>query len=483
MRSLAELSEDERHLALQRFHIIEPYIHQRETLRVIAQTHSLSKSTLSRWVLKYRKHGLFGLVRKPRSDKGTRNFPDILLHGIEALVLHRPHLSTMAIHKTINRVAQEIGVRSPSYSFVYQYIASMPKDLKTLAHDGNRTYDDLYELIFTHNASRSNETWQADHTQLDILILDDNGDEKRPWLTIILDDKSRAVAGYYLTVSAPSALNTSLALRQAIWRKQDPGWLVCGIPDTLYTDHGSDFTSRHIEQVCVELKIELIFSSIGKPRGRGKVERFFETINQMLLSQLPGYTKSRVKPGTLMNLEELEKQIKTFLLQDYHYRNHPALKMSPLESWQENGFLPRLPESFDQLDLLLVTVAKPRKVRNIGIAFSGLNYQSPVLAAYVGEPVVIRYDPRDISEIRVFHADRYLCNAICPALSVHSISLEQLVKARKKRKVELHKTIKQRRSLVDQILQIPQPPAIVKSRPSPAKQPTKTTSLKIYENE
>jgi transposase InsO family protein len=31
---------------------------------------------------------------------------------------------------------------------------------------------------------------------------------------------------------------------------------VCGIPQVLYTDHGSDFTSRHIEQVCVDLKIQ-----------------------------------------------------------------------------------------------------------------------------------------------------------------------------------------------------------------------------------
>jgi putative transposase len=35
-------------------------------------------------------------------------------------------------------------------------------------------------------------------------------------------------------------LNTSLALRQAIWRKADPDWPVCGIPDTHYVDHGTE---------------------------------------------------------------------------------------------------------------------------------------------------------------------------------------------------------------------------------------------------
>lgn len=65
-------------------------------------------------------------------------------------------------------------------------------------------------------------------------------------------------------------------------------WPVCGIPEILYTDHGCDFTSKHIEEVCVSLKIQLIFSTIGKPRGRGKIERFF-FYNKPALS--PGFTR------------------------------------------------------------------------------------------------------------------------------------------------------------------------------------------------
>ena len=40
---------------------------------------------------------------------------------------------------------------------------------------------------------------------------------------LIIDDYSRAVAGYFLTLSAPSAIRTALALRQAIWRKTQAG--------------------------------------------------------------------------------------------------------------------------------------------------------------------------------------------------------------------------------------------------------------------
>jgi len=58
----------------------------------------------------------------------------------------------------------------------------------------------------------------------------------------VIDDHSRVVAGYMVFLGAPSALNTSLALRQAIWRKADPAWPVCGIPDVLYVDHGDKAT-------------------------------------------------------------------------------------------------------------------------------------------------------------------------------------------------------------------------------------------------
>ena len=131
--------------------------------------------------------------------------------------------------------------------------------------------------------------WQADHTVLDVLVLGDDGAPVRPWLTVIMDDYSRAVAGFFLTTAAPSAANTALAFRQAIWRKVDPDWPVCGIPEQLYVDNGGDFVSEHIEQASIALKVRLIHSRPGRPRGRGKIERFFRTINDMFLPDVPGH--------------------------------------------------------------------------------------------------------------------------------------------------------------------------------------------------
>jgi transposase InsO family protein len=43
----------------------------------------------------------------------------------------------------------------------------------------------------------------------------------------------------------------ALTLRQALWRKADPAWPVCGLAATPHSDHGADFTSSHVRDVVV----------------------------------------------------------------------------------------------------------------------------------------------------------------------------------------------------------------------------------------
>lgn len=171
-------------------------------------------------------------------------------------------------------------------------MAGLDPAMLTLAHEGAAAFRDRYELVHRHRAARPNATWQADHTWLDLLILDANGAPARPWLTTVLDDYSRAVAGYLVFLGARSALNTSLALRQAIWRKARPDWPVCGIPDVLYVDHGADFTSLHLAQAAADLRFQLVYSTVARPQGRGKIERRFGTLNTERLPELPGHLQA-----------------------------------------------------------------------------------------------------------------------------------------------------------------------------------------------
>ncbi|WP_143472513.1 Mu transposase C-terminal domain-containing protein, partial [Listeria monocytogenes] len=188
----------------------------------------------------------------------------------------------------------------------------------------------------------------------------------------------------------------ALTLRQGIWRKDQADWPICGIPRIFYTDHGSDFTSQHLEQVSADLKIELKFSKVGVPRGRGKIERFFHTVNSMLLQDLPGYIKNR-KAKSMLTLEEFSDIFRNWLLRIYHQKQHSTTKEKPIAMWNNYDFLPNMPNSLEDLDLLLIKVKKERVVHSDGIHLFGMKYVHPTLSAFVSEPVVIRYDPRDIS--------------------------------------------------------------------------------------
>jgi putative transposase len=354
---------------------------------------------------------------------------------IEGLALRKPQPTVAFVHRQVRDVALRHGWPAPPYSSVYRVVKHLDPALLTLAHDGTKAYRTTFDLLYRREADTSNAIWQADHTLLDLWVRHESGRSARPWLTVILDDYSRAIAGYGLSFHAPSALQTALVLRQAIWRKPVPQWNVCGIPGTFYTDHGSDFTSHHLEQVSADLHMELVFSEAGMPRGRGRIERFFRTINQMLLCSLPGYTPAGAPTGkTLLTLSAFEAHLQHFILEQYHQRPHSETGVPPHARWAAGGFLPRLPESLEQLDLLLLTVAKSRKVRQDGIHFQGLCYLDTTLAAYVGEQVIIRYDPRDLAEIRVFHDHRFLCRAICAELAGETIALREIIQARTHRR-------------------------------------------------
>jgi putative transposase len=266
-RSLTAMTDAQRAAAFARFEALRPVLEDDVPLASVARELRLPRRTLQRWMARYRRAGLSGLAREPRADRGQSRLRAGVREAIEGLALQRPRRSPAAIQRQVASIARERGWVEPSYRQVHSVIRQLDPALVTLAHEGTRAYSERFDLLHRREASRPNEIWQADHTPLDIWILDEHGRPARPLLTIVIDDYSRVVAGYLIGFHAPSAMWTALAFRQAIWRKGDPHWTVCGVPDVFYTDHGSDFTSQHLEQVAADLNIRLSFSIPGRPRA------------------------------------------------------------------------------------------------------------------------------------------------------------------------------------------------------------------------
>lgn len=420
----------------------------------IAAESGVPLRTLARWSAKYRADPTsHGLQRSRRPDRGGRRIPAELVDAIEALALRRPEPTIAFVHRRVGDIATNRGLSPPSYSSVRAVIGAIDPGLRTLAHEGDAAYRDRFELVFRRTAARPNEQWQADHTLLDIMVLGKNGAPVRPWLTVVLDDYSRAVAGYTLFAGAPSAEQTALALHQAVNIKTNPGWSVYGLPEVLYSDHGTDFTSERLNQVCLDTHIRLIHSRVGVPQGRGKIERFYGTITTELLPHLPGHiphgTNGAPVTEPALTLEQLDGILEQFIVTEYNGRPHSQTHQIPVQRWAESGFIPRAPAHPEDLDLLLLTAAATRKVLRDGIKFAATRYVSPVLAAYVGEHVTVRYNPRDVGEIRVYFNDAFLCRAIAPELAADSVSLKELQAARSQQRRNLKHQLRQRRSLAD----------------------------------
>ena len=296
--SLAALPEADRQTALERYRLLRPHLEDGRFLKSVAAEAGIAYRTAVRWVAQYRHSGLAALIRGGRADKGARRaLSPTIREAVEGMALSKPALPVATIHRKISEAAVELGGKAFGYHVVYDIIRQLPADLMMLAQEGTKAYSDTFDLVHRQESVRPNAVWQADHCLLDILIPQESGEPARPWPTVVIDDFSRAIAGYFLSFDAPSSIRTALALRQAIWRKSDPRWRICGIPEVLYTDNGSDFTSRHLEQVAADLKIRLVFSIPGHPRGRGRIERFFSSNQSALPVGFAGIRPARQWPA------------------------------------------------------------------------------------------------------------------------------------------------------------------------------------------
>jgi putative transposase len=116
MDELASLDQSARENALERFRIIQPCLEQDRSLSVIAKEAGIPYRTVHRWMGRYRRFGLAGLVRKRREDHGKRRaLPAAILEITEALALESPPIPIAAIHRQVCQIAEDIGSAPPSY--------------------------------------------------------------------------------------------------------------------------------------------------------------------------------------------------------------------------------------------------------------------------------------------------------------------------------------------------------------------------------
>src|SRR6266542_3160236 len=206
---------------------------------------------------------------------------------------------------------------------------------------------------------------------------------RKTFLFCFVDDHSRAVMGarwgyFEDTVRLAVALRRALAAR--------------GVPRSIYVDNGSAFVDAALKRAAAKLAIRIIHSTPGRPQGRGKIERFFETVRGQFLVE--------VGDGSVIaELDTLNRLFLAWVETVYHLRTHSESRQSPLERWLAGA--PFAQPTAQQLYEAFLwqeqrQVRKTATVNLLGNAYC----VDPVL---VGRRVELVFDPFDLTHIQVRH--------------------------------------------------------------------------------
>ena len=388
-----------------------------------ARSLGISVRSLRRLLKAWQKSGIAGLSRQPRSDQGSvktsREWEDFIVKTYRDGNRGSRKMSPAQVAIQVRSRAVALGVedypgRTTIYRILGHYIEKQQQK-RSLGWKQDRLVLNTREGL-SIEIEWSNQVWQVDHTRADVLVVDQAGKVLgRPWLTIVVDTYSRCIMGMHLGFDAPSSAVVCLALRHAILPKQyncayelQGNWGTYGLPKYLYTDGGKDFRSQHLEQVATELGIVLCLRR--KPSDGGIVERPFGTFNMQFFSTLPGYVNSNVmerspaaETEACLTLLQLEQLLVRYNVDNYNQAIDARMgDQSRIGRW-EAGRIAQLPLLGErELDLCLMRRDRRIVYRSGYLQFANLTYQGEHLAAYAGESVVLRYDPRDITTVFIY---------------------------------------------------------------------------------
>ena len=334
-----------------------------------SRTH-VGRSTARDWVLLYERHGFDGLKPPGRSDAGVSHvIPDEVEAHLIALRRERPGASVESVMKAVElagKVPEGVRLRrSTVYRLLSNAAPQAPVSPSGEADAVAFTYPD------------ANDLWTSDLMHGPRLLVPGRRDGGKTYLYAFLDDATRMApfAGFY---GAENAACFQEALKQALLRR--------GIPRRLYCDNGSTFRTHHLQVICATLNIALVHSRPHRPRGRGKIERFFRHVRSAFLPHVTG--------EQLENLGTLNRVFWAWLEAEYHQTPHGGLSgQTPLDRFLKDEALIRpAPEDLEALMRMKV-------VRRVGrdrvVHLDGRLYEAP--DGFAGEAVEVFYDPYDPS--------------------------------------------------------------------------------------
>jgi len=342
MEAIMQTSE-QNEMAVFRYGIISPLLHrneddgplENELIRLSSKTYvkpcgrraAFSPETLRKWLYRYRHGGLPALADALKSSTGTHPAVPKSLEG-RLFELRQEH-PRWTVARLLDQLIQEglWDMRHPARSTLYRFAGTqnLVRDPHLIPHEPARPFE--YQAF--------GQMWTADFLHGPKIRI--QGQKRKTYLHAIIDDATRFIvrAGFYTREDTEILM---MELMAAIRTH--------GKPLRFYTDNGACYKSKHLSYVCANLGVQLIHTPPGKPRGRGKIERFFRTVRDRFLD---GDTPPA---RTLDGLNTAFTQ----WLSSYHTGIHSSLGTSPLQKRlsQQSACRP-IPETLDIEPLFRMT--------------------------------------------------------------------------------------------------------------------------------
>lgn len=352
--------------------------------------YGISERTLRRWMNSYRVDGFDGLKPKAPETSGTSKIPESLIN--EAIRLRR-EVPKRSVTEII-RILEWEGIAEPG--FLRKSTLQDQLSIRGYSSRQMRTYAKDVTSARRFQKPWRNYLWQSD-IKYGIFV-----DGKPTYMVCFLDDCTRNIlhSEFYQTLDQ--------SIVQDCFRK---ALLKYGAPDCVYFDNGKQFRTHWMKRACGKLGIRLLYARPYNPEGKGKQERYNQTVDAFLREA------SLVKPKTLSQLNRLYD---VWMQECYLNVPHSALAgKTPHEAYQSDPHELRFLSAETIADAFLS--CETRKVDKGGcISFSGQKYEVELGLSMIHRSVEVVYDPADISVLTIECEGFPPCSARPLVISSHS---------------------------------------------------------------
>ena len=342
------------------------------------QPHPVPRRTLEDWWYAHRRGGFAALHPKARSDRGI---PRVLTPEQERHLLEQVKAHPAIPVKVLYRQWKEADPKLPALSAVYRALQRQSLDQRSRRYLVRQALSGPAKAF---EAPWVNELWMTDFSPGPFLQVPGRKSSLGTHLCAIIDDHSRVIthAAYYLSADTRSFHQ---CLKQALRRR--------GLPRKLYTDQGGPFTNDHTRLICANLGIRLLHAKPYHAWSKGKIERWFLTVQSDFEAGL------RLPGKAPVQLEELNARLADWLQTIYHVRPHDGIGMSPNERFAQGSRQVRPLDPLLDLDRLFYAQLL-RVVRKDGtVRLDNQLYE--VDLALRGLEVRLRFDPWTYAQVEV----------------------------------------------------------------------------------